>query len=124
MVHHGQRLAFGIEAGQHRARVHPRLDQLDGHVASDRLPLFGQPDGPHAPFADRFDQLVAPGDHRAGLDLAGRGLCRVHRWIDMPRQQTARIVVGPQQGFDTLAEGLVGPTRCLNKRRPLVTRAA
>ena len=57
MVHHGQRLAFGIEAGEHGARVHPRLDQLDGHVSLDGLPLLGQPDGAHAAFADPSSSL-------------------------------------------------------------------
>src|SRR5262245_4415908 len=39
---------------QHLPRVHPRLDELQGHLAADRLGLLGDPDGPHAALAEFF----------------------------------------------------------------------
>ena len=71
VVHQRQSLAFGFEPGQDLRGVHAGFDELDGDFAFDRLLLFGHPDRPHAPFADRFHQLVAAGDDRAGL-LAGQ----------------------------------------------------
>ena len=66
VVHEGQGLALGLEPGQHLPGIHPRLDQLDGHGALDRLGLLGHPDRAHAPFADRFQELVSISDHQAG----------------------------------------------------------
>jgi hypothetical protein len=33
----GQRLPLGVEPGEHRLRVHLRLDQFDRHVPLDRV---------------------------------------------------------------------------------------
>ena len=62
MIHHRQRLAFGLEAGQHLAAVHAGLDDLQGHLAADRLFLLGHKDDPHAPFADLLAKLVGADD--------------------------------------------------------------
>ena len=67
VVHHGQRLPLGLEAGQNGFRVHAGLDQLQRDLTADRRGLLGHPDGPHPPFADFFQQLIAAGDEHAGL---------------------------------------------------------
>ena len=41
VVHQGQSLALGLEARHHLARVHARLDQLDGDAPANRLLLLG-----------------------------------------------------------------------------------
>ena len=51
VVHQRQRLAFGIEAGEHLRSVHARLDHLDGDLPPHRLRLLGQPHLTHAAFA-------------------------------------------------------------------------
>ena len=53
----------------HLAGVHARLDDLQSHLASDRLLLEGHVDDTHAPFADFLEELV-------GTDLGTRRL----RW--------------------------------------------
>ena len=73
MVHQGQRLAFGVEPGQHRARVHAGLDQLERHLPLDRLRLLGPVDGAHAPLAEDFEQRVPAGDDLARDESAGAG---------------------------------------------------
>jgi hypothetical protein len=41
MVHEGERLAFALEPGDHLPAVHSGLDELERHLAADRLELFG-----------------------------------------------------------------------------------
>ncbi len=65
MVHQGQGLPLGLEAGDHLLGVHARLDDLQGHLAADRLLLLGHVDHAHAAFADLLQQLVGA-DDRAG----------------------------------------------------------
>ena len=52
VVHHGQGLPLGLEAGDDLAAVHARLDDLDGDLALDGMGLLGHEDGAHAAFAD------------------------------------------------------------------------
>ena len=59
MVHQGEGLPLGLEPREDLARVHARLDELEGDAALDRLGLLGDPDGAHAAFADLLQQLVA-----------------------------------------------------------------
>ncbi len=87
MIHHRQRLPLLLEALQHGLRVHAGLDQLQRHLALDRLGLLGDPDLAHAPFADFFLERVTPRDDDAGLGLravvggrGGRGRCVVRAW--------------------------------------------
>ena len=49
MVHQGQRLPLGIEPGQHGARVHADLDQLERHLPLDWLGLIGPVDACPSP---------------------------------------------------------------------------
>ena len=65
VVHQGQRLPLGVEPGQHRARVHADLDQLERHLPLDRLSLTGPVDGAHPPLAEDFEQRVPAGDDLA-----------------------------------------------------------
>ncbi len=72
MVHEGQRLPFGLEAVDHVMGVHPRLDDFEGHPASDRLVLLGNKDEPKSSFSDLLDELVRPND---GPDEPRRIVC-------------------------------------------------
>ena len=62
MVHHGQRLPLGLEAGDDLAAVHAGLDDLEGDLALHRLGLLGHEDGAHAAFANLLKQLVRADD--------------------------------------------------------------
>src|SRR5262249_23672120 len=44
-------------------RLHPRLDQLQGHLPLDRLGLASQVNRPHPALADQFGEGVPAGDH-------------------------------------------------------------
>jgi hypothetical protein len=52
MIHHGQSLSFGLEACDHVARIHSLLDDLQGHVTSNRLLLLGHVNHAETAFAD------------------------------------------------------------------------
>ena len=58
MVHHGQGLPLGLEAGQDLLGIHPGLDHLEGHHAADRLDLLGHPNQSEAAFPDLLAQRV------------------------------------------------------------------
>jgi hypothetical protein len=51
VVHHRQRLALVVEAGEYLTGVHPELYYFEGYVASDGIALFGQVHGSHTAFA-------------------------------------------------------------------------
>ncbi|HWY85546.1 MAG TPA: hypothetical protein VNX28_02415 [Gemmataceae bacterium] len=74
MVREGQRLALGLEAGQHCFRIHARLDELDGHLAPHRVGLLRNPNSPHASLANLLQQFVTPAYHHAAM-FSGR----IHR---------------------------------------------
>ena len=59
MVHHRQGLPLGLEAGDDLAGVHSRLDDLQGDLAADRLPLLGHVDHAHPALANLLQELVA-----------------------------------------------------------------
>ena len=65
MVHQGQRLALGFEAGDHITGVHPRLDDLEGNFPANRLLLLGDENKAKAPGADLLHEHVRS-DRRAG----------------------------------------------------------
>src|ERR1035441_7332326 len=58
MVHEGQGLPLGLEAGDNRYGVHTQLDYLEGDTAANRLSLLGHIDYSAAALADPFEQLV------------------------------------------------------------------
>jgi len=69
MVHQRQRLALRLEARDHLLGVHAQLDDLERHLAPDRLELLGHPDRAHAALADLLQELEVA-DHVTRL-LAG-----------------------------------------------------
>ncbi len=130
VFHQGQGLALRLEAGQDVARVHPRLDQFQGHLTADRPELLGEVDRAHAPLADLLADLVAIGDDRidevravvlrsidggavvrdtsrsrrgdgpGGIGSAGR----LGIGGERPIQGAGRLVVGGQQGVEPVAQ--------------------
>ncbi len=58
MVHHGQRLPLGLEAGDDRARVHAELDDFQRDAAPNGFLLVGQVHHAAAAFPDFLEQLV------------------------------------------------------------------
>jgi hypothetical protein len=42
VVHQGQRLPLGLEMGDHLPRIHPRLDDFQGDLATDGFLLSGK----------------------------------------------------------------------------------
>ena len=73
VLHQGQGLALGLEAGDDLLGVHPRLDDLQRDLAVDRSLLLGEEDDAHAALAELADDRVGA-DARAGPlgDRAGR----------------------------------------------------
>ena len=65
MVHHRQRLALLLEAGDDLPGVHAQLDDLERDAARHRLALLGEEDEAEAALADLLEQRVAA-DHCAG----------------------------------------------------------
>ena len=51
VIHHGQGLAFGFEAGDDLLGIHPQLDDLEGDAAAHRFVLLGDIDDPAAALA-------------------------------------------------------------------------
>ena len=66
MVHHRQGLPFLLEPRQHGPGIHAGLDELQRHLALDRLGLLGDPDLAHPAFADLLLKHVATGDEDIG----------------------------------------------------------
>ena len=64
-------LSLRLKAGQDAFGIHSGFDQLEGHLALDRLGLLGNPHRTHPPFPDRFQQFVATGDDDAGCSETG-----------------------------------------------------
>ncbi len=58
VVHHGQGLLLGREAGDDLGAVHSRLDDLESDPTMDRLVLLGHVDDAVAAFAELLEQLV------------------------------------------------------------------
>ena len=79
VVHHGERLALGLEAGDDLARVHACLEDFDRDAAADRFGLIGHVDGAEATLADFLKDLVAVAGAEPGASLKVRG-ADVGRW--------------------------------------------
>jgi hypothetical protein len=108
VIHQGQGLTLGLEAGNDLLRVHASLDKLDGHQALDRLRLLGHPHRTHAAFADLLDQLVRTDDETRSFKrccLFGRVLKSARRRFDCGvLQEAACAFVEPQQVLHVLAQ--------------------
>jgi len=81
VIHQGQRLALGFEAGDHLLRVHAGLDDLHRHAAAEGLRLLCQVHRAHAALSEQLDDVIRPDlrrERRAGRAMAdvgaGRGL--------------------------------------------------
>jgi hypothetical protein len=117
MIHEGERLTLGLEAGDHPLRVHPELHDLDRHTADDRALLLGQEHRAEASLADLLHQPV-------GADVRARTL-GVHR---RDRARDGRPVPRGQERLDLGAQALVsrafavehGGTLRLRKRHDLL----
>ena len=119
VVHQGQRLPLGLEAGDDLPGVHAGLDQLDGDQALDRLGLLGHPDAAHAALADLLNELVRA-DHRAGA-LRGRLVDGRHGSARRRTvQQAVGAVGGRQQRLDVGDPGLVPAARLPDVLPPAV----
>ncbi len=73
VVHQGQRLAFGVEAGQHLRGVHAALDQLERDAALNGLCLLGLPDLAHAPFPQLLEKPIVADGARFSTAVWQRG---------------------------------------------------
>ncbi len=63
VIHERQRLPLGLEARQHLTAVHPRLEELQCHLAAHRLLLLGHEDHAKPALADLLQQAVTPDHH-------------------------------------------------------------
>ena len=99
MVHEGQRLALGLEAGDDLAAVHTRLDDLEGDLAPDRVSLLGHEDHTHAALADLLKEPVRTYGRSRPVR---RGLVNGRQAVTScgTVQETVWRVGGPQQGLD------------------------
>ena len=70
VVHHGQGLPLGVEAGDHPAGVHAQLDDLQGDAPAQGLGLLGLEDLAHAALAQAAHQAVGA-DDRADVLVRG-----------------------------------------------------
>ena len=59
MVHQGQGLPLGFEAGEDLFGIHAQLDDFQRHPAADRLLLLSHIDYATAAFANLLEQFVA-----------------------------------------------------------------
>ena len=66
MVHHGEGLALGLEAGDDGLCVHAQPDDFEGDAAAHGLLLFGHVNDAAAAFADFLQEFVSS-DAIAGL---------------------------------------------------------
>ncbi len=63
VIHHRQRLTFGLEAGHDLFCVHPLFDDLQRDPPRHGLGLLGEVHDAHAAFAQRFEDLVGSDLH-------------------------------------------------------------
>ena len=72
MIHHGQSLSLGLEAGHDLARVHAGFDQFEGDPSLHRRGLLCEPYLAHAARAYKLEQAVRT-DGLALAEFAGSG---------------------------------------------------
>ncbi len=106
MVHQREGLALGVEARDHRARVHALLDDLQRHAPLDRFGLLGQEDVTHAALSQATDQVIDP-DHRADI------LVRARAALGATERKRAVVVGTNGQGAVVVLHegGLLGSVR-------------
>ena len=80
VIHHGQGLALGLEAGDDGLCIHAQLDDLERDLALDRRRLLGQIHRSESAFADHLQQPIRAdlaagafgGRRDEGVDAGGR----------------------------------------------------
>jgi len=72
VIHERECLALLLETGDDILRIHPHLDDLQGHAALHWLLLIGDPDGSETTLTDLLSQLVRPDALTAFLRLQPR----------------------------------------------------
>ena len=72
MVHHGQRLALQLEAGDDLPGIHAKLDDLERDAAAYRVFLIGDIDHAATAFANFFAELVGADCLAGGFGEIGR----------------------------------------------------
>src|SRR5262245_55614408 len=98
MVHEGQRLPLGFKAGHHLARVHTRLDYLEGDLAADRMLLLRHEHNAETAFTNLLQELVRT-DHRPGPLVDRLVVGCWYSWRGAI-ENTSRLLVSSQQAFD------------------------
>jgi hypothetical protein len=73
VVHKGEGLALGLEAGDHFAAVQSGLHQFENDAPAHGFFLLGRPDLPHAAFPDLLQQVIAADQSARGF-LGRQGL--------------------------------------------------
>ena len=114
MIHHGQRLPLGVEAGDDRLRVHAQLDHLESDAAPNRRILLSHPHDTTAALADFLDQRVGPDLRPRVLSVVYlRHLERQHdcRETRSRSRHETGCIVGTQQFLDPPAQVVVGTAR-------------
>src|ERR1041384_8374199 len=81
MIHHGQRLAFGLESRHDFFGVHPKLDDFEGNTATHRFLLVGNitpTPPPSTILLRRFEvAILVPGPSVRGRRVALTPTCIV-----------------------------------------------
>ena len=96
------------------ARVHAGLDDLQGHLAADRLLLLGHEDEAHAALADLLQQLVRA-DHRAGpLGDGGSSTVATGR-AAAACEEAAGLGVGAEQALDAAGAAPASPPQASSR---------
>jgi len=114
MIHHRQRLPLGLESRNHLPTVHPRLDNLQRHLAPHRPNLLGHVHHAHPTPADLLQQLVRPdtGANSLGREAFGFGYPKARRWR---LQKAARVLVSLQQRFHLFSQLGISSARSIQK---------
>jgi hypothetical protein len=121
MIHHGQRLPLGLEAGDDLLGVHAELDDLEGDAATNGFDLLRDIHHATTAFADPLQQLVAPNGLADGLvrSLGNSNLQRGWRAAGQVGQCRVRLFVSGEEGVQPLAQGGVAQASAVEKRRAL-----
>ena len=107
MVHQGQGLALGLEAGDDFPGVHSRLDDLQGHLAAHGVALFGHEDHAHPALANLLAELVAADALARPLGDGGRVGGGIQGGDGRTFEQAVPLLMRTEQGVDTLAQGRI-----------------
>ncbi len=108
MIHHRQRLALVMEAGQDLGGIHADLHHLKSHAPANGFTLLGEINGAHAPFAQRSKdtipaEVVITSSAFRCIDGAGSGFVRSNRTLECAQDQTLRTQSGGVAGTQLLS---------------------